>query len=177
VHLLPINNNGLIVQLPAVPQGGAMSADGYAILGIGTQSNNLPAGVVVYRASNFGELTTNFNGATYDSFLDTGSNGLFFPGSNILPSCTLNPAWFCPPSNTALSATNIGAQGTPAGDVSFEIGNLQELVASGNRVFANIGGDLPSEFIWGLPFYLGRTVYQGLEGKTSPLGSGLYWAY
>jgi hypothetical protein len=45
-------------------------------------------------------------------------------------------------------------------------------------VFSNIGGSTPDKFIWGLPFYFGRNVYVGIEGKPpSSLGSGPFFAY
>lgn len=176
VHL-PVNNNGVIVQLPDVPQGGVCSADGFLVLGIGTQPNNTPSTVTTYPADGLGEFRTIFNGVTYRALLDTGSNGIFFPGSAVLPTCTSTPAWFCPPSFTSLSAVNTGASGSPSGAVAFEIGNLEGLAASPNRVFDNIGGNRTPQFIWGLPFYLGRTVYLGIQGRPSVLGIGPYWAY
>ena len=63
----------------------------------------------------------------------------------------------------------------------FQIGNAYTLAASGNSVFnnlgANLGGALGSSFDWGLPFFLGRKVYVGIEGTPSILGTGPYWAY
>ena len=79
VSHLPADNNGIIVQLPLVPSGGAASVDGNLILGIGTRSNNIPSGVTMYPAnSSYGEFITIFNEITYShSFIDSGSNGLF----------------------------------------------------------------------------------------------------
>ena len=89
VAALPVDNNGVILQLPAVPGGVASSASGSLIFGIGTQSNNIPSGVTVYGADQDAEFTTTFNGTQYASFLDTGSNGLFFPApASLLPACS-----------------------------------------------------------------------------------------
>ena len=180
VSLLPVNNNGVIVQLPAVPPGGSSSVDGYLVLGIGTQSNNaVSSGVVAYPADpNIGEFLTNFGGTDYGSFIDTGSNGLFFPSTSI-PSCTsVNRAWFCPESTTTVTALTMGVSGSPSGLVSFQIGNFDSLDASGNNVFPDVGANLPGAFDWGLPFHFGRNVYIGIEGRAaSGLGTGPYWGY
>lgn len=180
VALLPQDNNGVIVQLPSVSSGGAPSVNGTLVLGIGTQSNNTPAAVAMYTANQYGEFATTLNGVSYSSFIDSGSNGLFFsaPSKGLLPTCAApNSPWFCPASTTSLSAANTGAFGSASGAVSFQIDNFINLIGSSNSVFANIGGDSSGGFDWGLPFYFGRNVYIGLTGKGSPLGSGPYWAY
>jgi hypothetical protein len=180
VALLPLDNNGVIVQIPAVPAAGEAFVNGQVVLGIGTQSNNTPSGVTAYPASAFGDFTTVFNGVTYTSFIDSGSNGLFIsaPPSQ-LPVCSApNAGWFCPPSTTSFTATNTGATGSPSEQVSFKIGNATALFSiSSNHVFAELGGPSPSGFDWGLPFFYGRNVFFGIEGKSSSLGSGPYWAY
>ncbi len=178
VASLPVDNNGVGLLLPSVPSGGSPSATGYLVLGIGTQSNNSPSGVVAYGANSSGNFTTAFNGASYESFVDSGSNGLFFPDSAI-QTCG---DWYCPsPSLLTLSATTTGSSGSPSGTVDFQIANYNTLTASSNNVFSDIGGPTPSKlsglFDWGFPFFLGRNVYVGIEGTTSTLGTGPYWGY
>ena len=176
VALLPVDNNGVIVQLPSVSFSGSPSVNGYLVLGIGTRSNNAPSAVTAYAADSYGNIITSFNGSDHWSFIDTGSNGLFFPSSS-LPDCTYYPGWYCPSSTQNLAATNRGASGAPSGVISFQIANFDSLLASPvNNVFANIGG-YNVDFDWGLPFHLGRNVYIGIEGTTSSLGTGPYWAY
>ena len=179
VALLPKDNNGVIVELLAVPLGGVPSVGGYLVLGIGTEANNVPSAVTTYAADQYGEFTTTFNGSSYSSFIDTGSNGLFFPSSpsNSLPDCASASDWFCPTSTKSFSAINQGSSGSPSGTVSFDIGNFDSLTSSSNNVFAEIGGNEPDYFDWGLPFHFGRNIYIGLEGTESTLGSGTYWAY
>ena len=180
---LPVDNNGVILQLPSIPPGGTTSVDGSLILGIGTQSNNTPGAVTAYPANSSGDFTTVFNGITFSrSFIDSGSNGLFFDNSSLstIPACTSGIAfgWFCPSSTQSLSATNRGFAGSPSGAVPFQIGNAAILFSSVNNVFMELGAPSPgTSFDWGLPFFLGRNVYVGIEGKTSSLGTGPYWAY
>jgi hypothetical protein len=177
VALLPQDNNGVIIQLPTVPPDGLSSVNGSLVLGIDTQSNNVPSAVTTYTLDQNGEFITIFNNRFYGSFIDTGSNGLFFPSLGVLPNCKDNSDWFCPSSTTDLFATIMGASGSPSGVISFEIGNFDSLTDSPSNVFADIGGNGVGEFDWGLPFFFGRDVYMGFEGSESSLGSGPYFAY
>ncbi len=184
VASLPTDSNGVIVELQSVPSGGSPSANGLLILGIGTRTNNTPpGGVTAYPTDGFGEISTIFNGTSYGSIIDSGSNGLFFvpPSTGMLPNCASpNSNWFCPPSPVILSAINAGATGSPSNAIFFQIGSLTALIGSSNSVSSSIGGALPNQsplFDWGLPFYLGRNIYVGINGKTSSLGSGPFIAY
>jgi hypothetical protein len=180
VALLPIDNNGLIVKLPSVPSGGSHSVNGSLVLGIGTRSNNVPPKVTTYPANQYGEFITIFDGNTYSSFIDSGSNILFFPSpsSSLLPDCAPPDSdLYCPSAIKSFTATNTGAFGFPSGVVSFKIDNFERLISSSNNVFSDIGGNDVGEFDWGLPFYLGRDVYLGIDGTLSSLGNGPYWAY
>src|SRR6202162_3887792 len=92
VALFATDNNGVIVELPAVSSGGAASVSGSLVFGIGTQSNNGLGGAKVYTAPD-GSLTTSYNGQSYPgSFLDSGSNGYFFLDSSLtgLTNCPNN---------------------------------------------------------------------------------------
>jgi hypothetical protein len=182
VALLPQDNNGVIVQLPAVAAAGEAFSNGQLVFGIGTQSNNAPSGVAAYPASATGDFTTVFNSTNYTSFIDSGSNGLFINApASLLPVCSGQNNkyndWFCPPSTVSFTATNTGATGSPSGQVPFQIGNATALFNTSNYVFSDLGGTLTSGFDWGLPFFYGRNVIIGIEGKSSSLGSGPYWAY
>ncbi len=182
VALLSQDNNGVIVEMPTIPAGGAVSTNGYLVLGIGTQSNNAPSGVTMFPASSpQGNFSTSFNGSNPTSFIDSGSNGLFFssPSSTTVPNCTSTggAGWFCPPNPVNLSATNTGNGGSPSNSVSFQVQDFDTLLNSPNAVFNDIGGDGGGVFDWGLPFFFGRNVYVGIENTSSSLGKGPYWAY
>jgi len=179
VAALPVDNNGVIVQLPTVATAGAVSTNGSLILGIGTQTNNTPSTVTTYPSDQNAEFLTTYNGTSYSSFLDTGSNGLFFPSTSLLSACTASgySSWYCPASAQSLSAVNAGYAGSPFGTISFTIGNAVTIFNSSNSVFSDLGGSMSGGFDWGLPFFLGRNVYVGIDGTTSNLGTGPYWAY
>ncbi len=184
VAALPTDGNGVLVKLPAVPAAGAGSASGALVLGIGTRANNTPPpSVLAVPLDPAGELRTTLGGSTTAGFLDTGSNGLFFPSSSLpstsLPACpSPNGSWFCPASPVTLSATNAGWQGSPSEALLFRISSLDAVDARAN-VASEVAGLAPgpSGVDWGLPFHLGRDVYVGFEGRSSSLGTGPFVAY
>ncbi|MGH9454438.1 MAG: DUF3443 family protein, partial [Terriglobia bacterium] len=134
----------------------------------------------VYAADpNYGNFTTVFNGQTYNdsSFLDTGSNGLYFPDSQI-PTCQDYTFWYCPTASVNLSATNQGYGNGATGTVNFVVGNADTLTALQSTAAVNgLAGPNPGSFDWGLPFFFGRKVFTAIEGADTPGGQGPYWAY
>ncbi len=94
VTKLSLDNNGVLIFLPSVPAGGVGTVNGSLIFGIGTQSNNALQSASVYTVPvsppNAGNITTTFNGVAYpSSFIDSGSNGIFFLDSATtgIPTC------------------------------------------------------------------------------------------
>ncbi|HSF67567.1 MAG TPA: DUF3443 family protein [Nitrospiraceae bacterium] len=186
VGLLPVDNNGVIVALPSVPASGLPSLTGSLILGIGTASNNQPSGVTVLPTDSSGRIVTHFDLSPSTSIqqpgiIDSGSNVLFFSDSSIsIPLCTGALSFlYCPTSPLHFSAVNTGSSGSPSSSVNFQIANPMPLLSSGQAAINNVGGPavFPGTFDWGLPFFFGRTVYVGLSGKTSVLGTGPFLAY
>jgi hypothetical protein len=186
VGLLPVDNNGVIVTLPSVPASGSPSVTGSLILGIGTESNNQPSGVTVLPTNPSGQIVTRFNPSPGVStqnvgIIDSGSGVIFFSDSSLsIPLCPGNLSFlYCPSAPLNFSAVNTELSGSPSSLVSFQIVDPRPLLQSGNAAISNIGGPAFSMgvFDWGLPFFLGRTVYVGLSGKTSVLGTGPFWAY
>ena len=101
----PADNNGVVIQLPAVAAGGAVSVTGFLIYGIGTQSNNALGSAKVLTVDAIGNITTIFGGQSYpSSFIDSGSNGIYFldAAASGLPLCPDSSDFYCPAS-TAIS--------------------------------------------------------------------------
>jgi hypothetical protein len=179
VALFATDNNGVIVELPAVSGGEAPSVTGSLVFGIGTQSNNALGSATVYTADptvlNF---TTTYSGTTYtdESFLDTGSNGYFFP-STITQCGNQAPGFYCPSTTMNLSATNLGTNGA-SGTVDFSVANaLTFFEDTPDFAFGDLGGTFSGGFDWGLPFFFGRNVFVAIQGQSAPGGTAPYWAY
>jgi hypothetical protein len=187
---LPLDNNGVIVNLPGIPDNGQATVSGTLVLGINTQWDNDPksysANPVVTVTLNSADplsTSTTADGQTYSMFAaDTGSNGFFFTDSNI-QNCPkilgfLPSPWYCPPTPCNLAVQTAGSGGSPW---NFQLWLRDEsmLAATQNLAFNDIGGDMgdPSIFIAGLPFFYGKQVYIGYTGKSSSLGGGPLYGY
>jgi hypothetical protein len=178
VWLFSSDNNGVAIQLPAVPVGGLLATMGIMRFGIGTQPDNGLGAAQVQTTDVTGNFTTVFNGQLYGaSFIDSGSNGLFLLDASTtgLPLCPDADAFYCPPTLNELSATNRGANGASVA-VAFHIGNADALNETFSA-FSEIGGPDPGHVDWGLPFFYGRTVFIGIEGQSAAGATGPFWAY
>jgi hypothetical protein len=178
VWLFSRDNNGVVVQLPAVPIGGAPSATGSLVFGIGTQSNNSLGSATVLTVDANGNITTVFRGQSYgSSFIDSGSNGIYFldAATTGLPICPDTSDFYCPATLQTLSATNRGANGATSA-VNFAVGNNDQLNVN-FTAFSEVAGPNPGGFDWGLGFFFGRSVFTAIEGQGTPGGTGPYFAY
>jgi hypothetical protein len=190
VAAFPVDNNGVVLQLPDVPETGAPSVSGVMVFGIGTQANNGLGSAQILTSDSWGTLSTAFppGGEEYMAILDSGSNGLFFldEGTSGLRACPARASGFyCPPKPTDLTAAILGIAGEVAA-VKFSVASAIDLVESSgvNCAFSNIAGSFPGfpdpnlpAFDWGLPFYYGRSIYHAIDGADTPGGPGPYFAF
>lgn len=174
------DNDGVILELPAVTSPtGALSLNGSLVFGIGTQSNNGLAGASVLTLDGNGDFITTFQGNSFNgSFVDSGSNGLFFLDSTTtgMPMCPTNTSFYCPSGTKNFAATNVGANNVSTG-INFSVTNGDQLLATPNFLFNNLGAPNPGAFDWGLPFFFGRNIFIAIEGQSTPGGTGPYVAY
>ncbi len=178
VWMFPTDNNGVLIQLPALPAGGALTSTGMMIFGIGTQSDNSLGSAKVLTVDGSGTLPTLYGSQTYSgTFIDSGSNGIFFLDSFTtgLPLCPDTADFYCPASLQTQSATIRGINGTTSA-VTFNVGNVDNL--NGNfSAFNEVAGPNAGTFDWGLSFFFGRTVFTAIEGQSTPGGTGPYFAF
>jgi hypothetical protein len=194
VTFFATDNNGVIIELPSVSAGGAVSATGAIVFGIDTESNNSQSAsaTVLGVQTTTGFLTVGLDGVNYaESFLDTGSNGYYFNDSSNsgLVQCTDQNAagFYCPTSTLSFSATVCAydAAGTCAGvnqkTATFSIANADTVFGSNASytVLPTIGGTFSNSTTvdLGLPFFYGRNVYEVFEGHSSSAGAGPYVAF
>jgi Protein of unknown function (DUF3443) len=180
------DNNGVIIELQSVSDAAA-TATGSMVFGIGTESNNALGSATVFTVNSTNDdITTNFNNVSLSgSFIDSGSNGLFF--QDAITECS-GGAFYCPSSTLNLSAQNVGANNAQK-TIDFSVDSAIE-TASGDAAFNNLAGPIatgtcsPSNpnactFDWGLPFFYGRNVFVSIDGQAMPSGSPAapWWAY
>jgi hypothetical protein len=170
--------SGITFKFPAIGTSGATGAIGYAIFGVGSNSDNTPSSGVnmypIYPDQNFPILMStsspNISSSIAYGFLDTGSNGIFFNDSNI-SQCG---DWYCPANQLTLSASNTSTNGPIA--TSFNVAYS----SNGNSSFNNLAGsfgDYDAYLDYGLPFFFGKTIYICFNGMTCNGVAGPYWAF
>ena len=187
------DNNGTIIELPAVPPDGASSVAGSLVFGIGTRDNNGLGQETVIPLDQSATFLTKYpaNGKNALAFVDSGSNAIYFLDSRTtsIPTCSgMYSFFYCPRSTMSLSATSQDVGGSMTVAMTFSIANALTLFSSKNNVaFANLGGTgsdsssgssgLGSYFDWGLPFFFGKNVFSAIEGQSTPAGKGPFVAF
>lgn len=173
------DNNGVILELPAV-SGEEGSVTGTLIFGIGTETNNGLGSATVFGTDSLGNFTTIFQSTQYPSFLDSGSNAIYFLDATTtgIPVCTDISFLYCPVSAQKINVTNDGTNGAN-GPVTFTVANADLLLSNPASAAINglAGPNSLGGFDFGLPFFFGRNVYTAFDGKGTPAGTGPYLAY
>ena len=185
VTFFATDNNGSIIDLPAVPNPGTgeLTLTGSLIFGIDTQSNNVSGTETVLTVDSDAELLMTFNGATLaNSFIDSGSNGIYFNDTALAP-CTAKGLtdFYCPSSTVTLGLSIQGTNGVMANNLTFAVANTQTMLNANPtfNVFPELAGTNPNQgsFDYGLPFFYGRRVAVAIQGATTTVGTGPYIAF
>lgn len=180
-----LDNNGTILSLPALPDLGAGTVKGRLVFGIGTQSNNqIPPGAKMLfvdanpASAHYLYFKTTSGATTYaDSYIDSGSNALFFDDPMLPQGCQSSTAsaagWYCPPAVVRRTASITDAFGAIA-PVDYSVANADALFSSSSIAFASLAGTAgqgAGTFVWGLPFFYGRSVFTSIWNQAlSPNG-------
>ncbi len=183
----PVNNNGVIIDLPTVPPTGAVTVSGQLIFGIDTQSNNQSGTQTVLTVDGSAELVVTFNGQTLaNSFIDSGSNGIFFADSNIV-TCTATglTTFYCPGNTLTLGLSIQGTNGVMVNNLTFNVGDTQAILSTAPtdtyNVLPQLAGTLPAgnagSFDYGLAFFYGKRIAVAVEGSKTSVGTGPYIAF
>lgn len=191
--------NGVVLAMPAVNDPGALSAAGELIFGLDTtagtsslSSNMVPPGATkVQLGVDPGNINAYLNVTTQltrgssvltfaSSYLDTGTNGLFFTDSSPTPLALCNGStWYCPVRALTLDAV-LSDGGSPTQNpvaLKFQVGNAEALFSTSNSAFGSLAGTAPSgstSFAWGMPFFYGRRVYLSIWDITGPVVAPWY---
>ncbi|WCM24842.1 DUF3443 domain-containing protein [Paraburkholderia bryophila] len=178
VQYFSTDNNGVVLEMPAVGPTGAASASGTLVFGIDTQPNNALAGsgATVLATDSSGDFTATYNGVTTsnNAFFDSGSNVLFFQDSSI----AANALKYLVPTSTLTRSVAIAGGGSVNATIQFNVANANTLFATGNYAFNNLASYLYGTFDMGMPFFYGRHVYYGITGTASAGGgTGPYVAF
>ena len=186
VSLFATDNNGVIVELPAVSSAGTTTTTGSLVFGIGTRTNNaLGMATVLPEDPNSGYITATYKGIAYAAgYIDSGSNGNFFTDSS-LTQCTTATGFYCPASTMSESATLQGTTATMLA-ADFSVANAETLFSNASyTAFSNLAGTIPNPppppqaqpFDLGLPFFYGQNVFTAIEGNTVSGTMGPFFAY
>jgi len=86
---------------------------------------------------------------------------------------------YCPAmAPQSVSATNIGVGANNATNtVSFAIADPNTFVDTQAAFGGLAGGPTTTTFTWGMPFFYGKKIYIGIEGKAAGTFTGPYYAY
>jgi hypothetical protein len=184
---------GVVLAMPAVTTPGAVSASGELIFGVDTLSNNtvplsaqkVLLGVNTSNMDSYLNITTRVTlGGTVQiftsSYLDTGTNGLFFTDTSPSPIARCaGSTWYCPKSELSLNAllSDGGNTGFNSVNVPFQVGNAEALFSTSNSAFGDAAGAAPTgstSFAWGMPFFYGKKVYMSIWDITGAVVAPWY---
>ncbi len=165
VRYLPGHDNGIVIELPSPPDGGAREVAG--TLTFGVVADNRGDASKILRLDKAGRFTTVLDGRRFPtSYIDSGTDTYVFDDDR-LPRCP-DMAWaYCAQPRRFLGAELVGLDGART-SVTFAVGNYQarrEQAAGASDDVAEAAEVESTTFVWGAPFFLGRRTSLVLDGE------------
>ena len=180
------DKNGFIMSSPKIPTDGLTNVSGKIIFGLGTRPNNQvqAANVQTCHLGESGFHKVEFRGKTFNTMADSGSYAYNIPpGAMTVPYCRYSPQEACPRREMKVEYKLLNADGTQCAMLTVPIvkreaeGTFGEKSWVNGGVVSRLGGLLDSMLTLGMPFFYGRDVYYGFQGRVSPLGTGPLMAF
>jgi hypothetical protein len=177
------DNNGSILELPSVATNGQLTVNGTLTFGVDTQSNNQSGSQTVLAVDQNANVTMTFNGQPLtESFVDSGSNGIFFNDASIATCTQMGfTDFFCPASTLNLAVSMQGQNGVMANNLNFVVENAYTMLNNNPNfnAFPALAGTNPNanSFDYGLAFFYGKRVATVVEGNKTSVGTGPYIAF
>jgi hypothetical protein len=174
VTLFPVDNNGTVLLIPAIPLAGEISVEGSLIFGIGTANNNQLGNSTIIKTDSSGNFKTLYNSTLLTSYTDNGTNDYIFPnnGSTTIP--VLN-GYYNPSEPLSLQATMRAHDDSARLPVNFTI--VSEPALPADITAALIASPGSGLFVWGLSSFFGHSLFTAIDGANTIYGKGPYIAY
>lgn len=171
---MPVDNNGVLLQFPNIPANGATSFTGTLTFGINTQSNNTVKSNVNLLYTRDSLFNASYNNTNYQGTFDSGTPFIIF-SDNTLPLCTGEfEGFYCPSSPMQINAVFTSYDGRNQVNSSYPLANPAIYwgnAIAGNTLLPYAGAPCAgcesfadSIFLWGLPYFYGKTVYSIFPG-------------
>ncbi len=169
VNMLAQDNNGVLIQLPAIAATGASSVSGEMLLGVNTQANNtLPSGTQVLTldpgSGQLASATATGSSSTYTTAYTDSGTSVYELGTSLMPPCPQSSAGYgfsCPAStlNPVVTVTDTSAQKASFAILLANASNLFN-AAPNMAAFDDLAAPAPNDstLVLGLPFFFGRSV-------------------
>ncbi|WP_192843043.1 DUF3443 family protein [Aureimonas frigidaquae] len=165
-----VHSNGIVLEFPDAPAGGAAAVKGTLTLGVETADNNRLGSAQRLMLGPNGLFTTLYDGRTYPgSYIDSGTATYAFADDQ-LPTCPIKTAGYCLQPTATLDATMVGRNQATI-PMTFKVGNYQTQrannVGASDSLAVKAQPDSPA-FVWGAPFFLGKRIFQLIDGQSLP---------
>ncbi|MDE2131573.1 MAG: DUF3443 family protein [Betaproteobacteria bacterium] len=176
VAFFAVDNNGLIMQMPAVSGLACPSAAGSITFGIDTQTNNSLQNYSTLALDNSGNFTAAYSGQIFNSsFIDSGSNYNFL----IIPGMSYdNNGNYRPTQYTTISPVTFTPNTGPPASITTSLGVIDPYVLNSTYTAVNdiaaLGSAGSADF--GMPFFYGKSIATVIAGHHVSEGNGPMYA-